>query len=64
MIEKEADSAYTLRTPTESLLVEKRSVLRRETTADSLMPQGLLAPLSESDVRDLIAYLASLKGEE
>ena len=59
LIRHEGDTAYTLQTPTERFVVPKAEVLEMRDTAMSMMPQGLLDAYQDSDVRDLIAYLAS-----
>ncbi len=59
LIEKETDSAYTVRTVNDVTLIAKSQVEQRIPSNLSLMPEGQLNQLSEEDARDLIAYLAS-----
>jgi hypothetical protein len=47
-----------LQTPTEVLRIRKADVDMRERSQLSLMPDGLLAPLNDAEVRDLVGYLA------
>ena len=47
----------TVQTATERVTVEASEVDRVQATAQSLMPDGLLAPLRDEEVRDLTAYL-------
>ena len=59
LVERETDSAYTVRTATDSVLIAKSSVDDKTTSELSLMPEGQLDQLSDDEVCDLIAYLAS-----
>jgi putative heme-binding domain-containing protein len=59
IVKQEGDRALTLRTQTESLVVPKQEIESRTQSPLSMMPEGLLDPLSKEEVRDLIAYLAS-----
>jgi putative membrane-bound dehydrogenase-like protein len=47
----------TLRLIGQETTIAKSSILSREKSAVSMMPEGLLKQLSSDDVRDLIAYL-------
>lgn len=47
----------TLRTMTEQLTIERAEITASQELPQSLMPEGLLQALSETQVRDLIAYL-------
>ncbi len=49
----------TIQTPTERLVVDRSDVDGIKDSSLSLMPEGLLDPLSDKDLRDLIAYLMS-----
>ena len=53
------DRTLTLQTMTEKLTLERADVKSIEESKLSLMPEGLLEALSETQVRDLIAYLMS-----
>ncbi|MCI0463449.1 MAG: c-type cytochrome [Gemmataceae bacterium] len=46
-----------LQTQTEKVVIERSEVERVRPTTQSLMPDGLLAPLRDEQVRDLFAYL-------
>ncbi len=59
LIQNESDSAYTVRTVNDELLIAKSDVESRTQSTLSLMPEGQLDQLQEDEVRDLIAYLAS-----
>ncbi len=47
----------TLRTLTGEVAIDEKDIAKLETLDVSLMPEGLLAPLSPDDVRDLIGFL-------
>ena len=55
----ETESAVTLRTLNDTVLVAKSDIASQELSNQSMMPEGLLASLQPEEVRDLIAYLAS-----
>jgi len=56
---KEEDAAtLALQTQNEVIRVAKADIDERKKSPVSMMPEGLLAPLSDAEVRDLIAYLA------
>ena len=57
MVERETETAYVVRTPTEVRNVAKGDVTSREVLAQSLMPAGLLEPLKERDVIELLMFL-------
>jgi putative membrane-bound dehydrogenase-like protein len=59
LITKETDSAVTLKTINDLVVVAKEEIDQRKLSDLSLMPNGLLDPLSLEEVRDLIGYLAS-----
>lgn len=58
LVKEEDDRLLTLQTPTEVVRVAKTDIEERRKSNLSLMPDGLLVMLSDSEVRDLIAYLA------
>jgi putative heme-binding domain-containing protein len=58
VIKQEDDKALTLQTATEVIVTPKSEIENRQKTNSSLMPDGLLAKLSEEEVRSLVAYLA------
>jgi putative membrane-bound dehydrogenase-like protein len=59
LIKEENDSALTLQTANEVVVVPKEEIERRQKSELSLMPEGQLQPMSAEEVRDLVAYLAS-----
>jgi putative heme-binding domain-containing protein len=59
LIQKETDSAVTLRTINDTVVVAKSDIDERKLSPLSLMPEGQLNQLTPDDQRDLIAYLAS-----
>jgi putative membrane-bound dehydrogenase-like protein len=59
IVKQESDQVITIQTQNESILVPKNEVEQRAKSPISMMPEGLLAKLSDVEVRDLIAYLAS-----
>jgi putative membrane-bound dehydrogenase-like protein len=59
LITKETDSAVTLKTINDLVVVAKEDIDQRKLSELSLMPNGLLDPLKLEEVRDLIGYLAS-----
>lgn len=59
LIEKTTDSAYTVRTVNDVLLIAKSEVEFKTLSPLSLMPEGQLGQLDADAARDLIAYLAS-----
>tara|TARA_R110002096_G_scaffold182022_3_gene359784 strand:- start:30 stop:2702 length:2673 start_codon:yes stop_codon:yes gene_type:complete len=61
--EKEEDGVYYLRdTASGEIKLIPRVEISKEQQVGSLMPAGLTNGLSREELRDLIAYLASLKG--
>ncbi|TWU24141.1 Cytochrome c [Novipirellula galeiformis] len=48
----------TIHTATESMTIPQRDVELQKMTEKSPMPEGLLAPLSDAGIQDLIAYLS------
>jgi putative membrane-bound dehydrogenase-like protein len=60
-IRKETPQAVTVRTANEEVLILVEDIESRKPTPNSVMPEGLLDALSDEDIRDLIAYLASPK---
>jgi putative heme-binding domain-containing protein len=59
LIQKETDSAITIRTFNDSLVIAKSAIEIRALSPLSLMPEGQFDQLSKEELRDLIAYLAS-----
>jgi putative membrane-bound dehydrogenase-like protein len=59
LIQKETDSAVTLRTINDTVVVAKSDIDERKLSDLSLMPEGQLNQLTPDEQRDLIAYLGS-----
>ncbi len=59
IIKSESDSALTLRTINDTIVVAKSEIDEQQLSALSLMPEKLLDQMTSDDVRDLVAYLAS-----
>jgi putative heme-binding domain-containing protein len=59
IIKREDDFSLEVQSATELVVVPKGEIESRQTTANSMMPEGLLLSLGEAEVRDLVAYLAS-----
>ena len=57
LVKAETDAAITLVTADETVTVPAASVIDRAESETSMMPDGLLNPLSTEQVRDLVAYL-------
>lgn len=58
IVRSEDEQRLSMQTATELVTVLKKEIDSREVTANSMMPDGLLAPLSEVEVRDLMGYLS------
>jgi putative heme-binding domain-containing protein len=59
LIKEENDSAITLQTANEVVVVPKDEIERRQKSELSIMPEGQLQPMTADEIRDLVAYLAS-----
>ncbi|MBC7819041.1 MAG: c-type cytochrome, partial [Planctomycetaceae bacterium] len=59
LIQKETDSAVTLRTINDTIVVAKADIEERKLSDLSIMPEGQLNTLTPDEVRDLVAYLGS-----
>ena len=53
----ETQSTVVLKTPTQTMVLEKESIAESVTSNLSLMPEGLLEGLNEQQLRDLFGYL-------
>jgi len=58
VVAEEFERSLTLQTATERIVLPLDEIDQREKTKQSLMPEGLLRPLSAEEVRDLFGYLA------
>ena len=57
VIVEQTEKTLTLQTATERPTIAKEDIEESKTTGQSLMPDGLLQPLSPEQIRDLLAYL-------
>jgi putative heme-binding domain-containing protein len=58
LVKEENDKTLTLQTQNEAVRLDKSDIEERERSQQSMMPDGLLAPLSPTEIRDLIAYVS------
>jgi putative heme-binding domain-containing protein len=58
LIKEENDKTLTLQTQNEVVRLDKSDIEGRQPSQQSMMPDGLLTPLSMAEVRDLIAYVS------
>jgi putative heme-binding domain-containing protein len=58
LVKAESPHTLTLQTQTDSLVLDRSEIESIHPSSSSLMPDGLLDPLSPAEVRDLIAYLS------
>ena len=61
IIREQTPTSLVIQTPNERVVVPRDDVAMIEPSKTSMMPEGLLDPLSTREVRDLFAYLASSK---
>ncbi|MGB4711023.1 MAG: PVC-type heme-binding CxxCH protein [Fuerstiella sp.] len=59
LLKNESDSAITIQTINDTVVVPKSEIEERSLSDVSMMPERQFDALSKTDVRDLIAYLAS-----
>lgn len=59
LVKKETDSALTVRTLNDTVVVPKAEIVGQQLSDLSMMPEGLLDPLDEQAICDLIKYLGS-----
>ncbi|MFZ9856025.1 MAG: hypothetical protein ACO3I0_12975, partial [Limisphaerales bacterium] len=50
-------NGYVVQTATEQVKLPKAEVAKVEQSDQSMMPEGLLAPLTDPEIRDLLYYL-------
>jgi putative heme-binding domain-containing protein len=58
IVKQETDQTVTIQTQNEVIRLPKSDIEERHRSSQSMMPEGLLTPLGNAEVRDLIAYLA------
>jgi putative heme-binding domain-containing protein len=61
IIREQTDLSLVVQTANERVIVPREDVDAIKPSHTSMMPEGLLEPLSDGEVRDLFAYLASSK---
>jgi putative heme-binding domain-containing protein len=59
IIREQSDAWLVIQTPNERIVLPREDVEAVKPSMASIMPEGLLEPLSEQEIRDLFAYLAS-----
>jgi putative membrane-bound dehydrogenase-like protein len=59
IVKEETDRALTLRTQNELVVISKAEIESRVQSKLSMMPDGMFDKLTNEEVRDLVAYLAS-----
>jgi putative membrane-bound dehydrogenase-like protein len=57
VIAAQSEQVLTLRALNDEQRIERREIVKQETSALSMMPEGLLNAMSSEQVRDLVAYL-------
>jgi putative heme-binding domain-containing protein len=60
LIKEENGKTLILQTPNEAVRLDKSDIEERQRSQQSMMPDGLLTPLSPTEVRDLIAYVSGV----
>jgi putative heme-binding domain-containing protein len=58
LIKEETDKTLTMQTQNEVVRLPKSDIEERQRSPQSMMPDGLLTPLSPAELRDLIAYVS------
>ena len=61
LVESETGETITIQTAKERIVILKVEVEARRTSNVSIMPTGLIEPLSEDQIRDLFGYLQRLQ---
>ena len=59
IIREQTDASLVIQTANERIVLPREDVEAIKPSTISMMPEGLLEPLSTQEVRDLFAYLAS-----
>jgi hypothetical protein len=57
LVRARTDRTLTLQTQTDTLVLDRREIENEKPSSQSLMPDGLMAPLTETETCDLFAYL-------
>jgi putative membrane-bound dehydrogenase-like protein len=61
IIREQTPTSLVIQTANDRIVVPRDDVEAVKTSSSSMMPEGLLEPLSPREIRDLFAYLASTK---
>ena len=61
IIREQTPTSLVIQTANERVILPREDVEAIKSSTSSMMPEGLLEPLSTREVRDLFAYLASSK---
>ncbi len=61
IVKQEDDLTLGLQTTNELVTLAKDEIEVRKATTQSMMPEGMLTPLAEDELRDLVAYLAECR---
>ena len=59
IIKQENDLMLTMQTQNDAVIIPKKEIESRNVSPLSLMPDGLLDKMTDEELRDLVAYLAS-----
>jgi putative heme-binding domain-containing protein len=59
IIRAQDEASITVQTANDRLILPRESIEEMSVSDDSMMPEGLLGPLSMEEIRDLFAYLAA-----
>lgn len=59
IVTKQDENSITIITANETIVIPRKDVLTVKQTELSMMPEGLLQPLMENEIRDLLGYLRS-----
>lgn len=57
VVKQQDANGYVIQTATEQVKLPKAEVAKVEQSDQSMMPEGLLAPLTDQEIRDLLYYL-------
>ncbi len=59
LVQLETESALTIKTVNDTIVVPKKNIDFQRVLEQSMMPEGLLDTLQAAEIRDLVAYLGS-----
>jgi putative heme-binding domain-containing protein len=57
LVAEQTDRTVTIQTPTDRIVIPRDEIEEQRRSELSLMPEGLLDPLDEREVADLVRYL-------